>query len=31
MDEAGVDIQVLSVSAPNVFRLPDAVRTAAHP
>lgn len=26
MDEAGVDIQVLSVSAPNVFRLPEAMR-----
>lgn len=26
MDEAGVDIQVLSVSAPNVFRLPESVR-----
>jgi predicted TIM-barrel fold metal-dependent hydrolase len=26
MDDAGVDVQVLSVSAPNVFRFPDAVR-----
>jgi predicted TIM-barrel fold metal-dependent hydrolase len=26
MDDAGVDIQVLSVSAPNVFRLPESVR-----
>lgn len=26
MDDAGVDIQVLSVSAPNVFRLPAEVR-----
>jgi predicted TIM-barrel fold metal-dependent hydrolase len=26
MDEAGVDIQVLSVSAPNVFRLPATTR-----
>ena len=26
MDEAGVDMQVLSVSAPNVFRFPEALR-----
>lgn len=26
MDEAGIDVQVLSVSAPNVFRLPEPVR-----
>jgi predicted TIM-barrel fold metal-dependent hydrolase len=26
MDEAGVEVQVLSVSAPNVFRFPEAVR-----
>ena len=26
MDEAGVEIQVLSVSAPNVYRLPDDLR-----
>jgi aminocarboxymuconate-semialdehyde decarboxylase len=26
MDAAGVEVQVLSVSAPNVFRLPEAVR-----
>jgi predicted TIM-barrel fold metal-dependent hydrolase len=26
MDEAGVDVQVLSVSAPNVFRFPEALR-----
>jgi aminocarboxymuconate-semialdehyde decarboxylase len=26
MDEAGVDVQVLSVSAPNVFRLPEPLR-----
>ena len=26
MDDAGVDIQVLSVSAPNVFRLPEDIR-----
>jgi predicted TIM-barrel fold metal-dependent hydrolase len=26
MDEAGVDVQVLSVSAPNVFRLPEGTR-----
>lgn len=26
MDDAGVDVQVLSVSAPNVFRLPESTR-----
>jgi predicted TIM-barrel fold metal-dependent hydrolase len=26
MDEAGVEVQVLSVSAPNVFRFPEALR-----
>jgi predicted TIM-barrel fold metal-dependent hydrolase len=26
MDDAGVDVQVLSVSAPNVFRFPESVR-----
>lgn len=26
MDEAGVEIQVLSVSAPNVFRFPESIR-----
>jgi predicted TIM-barrel fold metal-dependent hydrolase len=26
MDDAGVDVQVLSVSAPNVFRFPEATR-----
>jgi predicted TIM-barrel fold metal-dependent hydrolase len=26
MDDAGVDIQILSVSAPNVFRFPESIR-----
>jgi predicted TIM-barrel fold metal-dependent hydrolase len=26
MDDAGVDVQVLSVSAPNLFRFPEAIR-----
>jgi predicted TIM-barrel fold metal-dependent hydrolase len=26
MDDAGVDVQVLSVSAPNVFRFPESIR-----
>lgn len=26
MDEAGVDVQIISVSAPNVFRFPESIR-----